>query len=346
MGGVLSYSGLSTKIRAMQVKLTSDEQFNEIVHLTSVPQIIGYLKKTPEYQKRWAGIDEETLHRGEAEKLLQNSIFENYTKIYHFANPQQRKFLALYFKRYEIFLIKECMRSIFDHRDIAIDISVYRDFYRRHSHLDIERMVTCKTIEELMNCIRESEFYTPLSGITGQENKLLFDYGMALDLYYFRLIWKVKDKLFSSNDLAEITKAYGRKFDLLNLQWIQRSKQYYSMAPTDIYSLLIPVNYKLKKQDISQLVEAPNMDEFRHLLSKTYYGVHFDNLNGSTLEQFYNYLLRSTLDREASKDPYSVAIIYSYLYQKAHEVNRLTTAIECVRYGVDPDEALHYIRTA
>ncbi len=48
----------------------------------------------------------------------------------------------------------------------------------------------------------------------------LFDYGMALDLYYFNQIWSVRKKLFKGNDLAEITKAYGEKFDMLNLQFI------------------------------------------------------------------------------------------------------------------------------
>ena len=51
----------------------------------------------------------------------------------------------------------------------------------------------------------------------------------------------------------------------------------------------------------------------------------------ANLEEFYNYILRSVLEQEARKDPYSVAVIYSYLYHKEHEVNRLTIALECVR---------------
>ena len=346
MGSVLSYSGLSAKIRAMQVKLISEEQFQEIAQLTSISEVVSYLKKTPEYQKRWAFVDESSIHRGEVDKLLKKSIFENYTKIYHFANSEQRTFLALYFKRYEIFLIKECMRCIFDHRDVSIDFSVYLKFYQKHSRLNIQEMASCTTIDELIECMKGSEYYVPLVGVSNRETKSLFDYGMALDLYYFNLIWKEKKKLFSGNDLAEITKAYGCKFDFLNLQWIQRSKQYYKMEPVEIYSLLIPVNYKLKKQEITALVEAADMEDFKQILARTYYGTHYENLSTSTLEQFYNYLLRYTLKRESSKDPYSVAIIYSYLYQKAHEVNRLTTAIECVRYGVSPEETMNYIHTA
>ena len=44
MGSVLSYSGLSTKIRAMQSRLVTDEQLEEIVQLPNVPQVTAYLK--------------------------------------------------------------------------------------------------------------------------------------------------------------------------------------------------------------------------------------------------------------------------------------------------------------
>jgi len=70
---------------------------------------------------------------------------------------------------------------------------------------------------------------------------------MALDLYYFTQIWNIRKKLFRGKDLEEITRTYGEKFDMLNLQFIQRSKRYYNMDPASIYALLIPMNYKLKK---------------------------------------------------------------------------------------------------
>lgn len=47
---------------------------------------------------------------------------------------------------------------------------------------------------------------------------------MALDLYYFTQIWNIRKKLFKGKDLEEITCTYGEKFDMLNLQFIQRSK--------------------------------------------------------------------------------------------------------------------------
>ena len=345
MGGVLSYSGLSTKIRAMQSRLTTMEQFEEILQLPNVIQVAAYLKRTPEYAPKWDALDENSLHRGQIEKLLKKSIFQNFSRIYHFANPQQRRFLDLYSKRYEIRVLKEVMTNIFDHRSTdPVDVSPYRDFFRLHSRIDVNRITTCSTMEELISCLKGNEFYIPLSKIQEHENALLFDYGMALDLYYFSQIWNVRKKLFKGQDLDEITRTYGEKFDMLNLQFIQRSKRYFSMDPASIYALLIPMNYKLKKEEITALVEASSYEEARRIFKNTYYGSRYEQVSAANLEEFYNHVHRTILEKQAHQNPYSVAVIYSYLYHKEHEVNRLTIAIECVRYGVNHVEAMRFIR--
>ena len=117
MGNMLSYSGISTKIRAMQSKLINEQQLAEIAQLTSVPQVVSYLKKTPQYGAVWSNVDENALHRGEIEVMLKKTIFQNFSQIYSFADKEQRKFLMLYSKRYEIRVLKELLANIFDHRD-------------------------------------------------------------------------------------------------------------------------------------------------------------------------------------------------------------------------------------
>ena len=166
---------------------------------------------------------------------------------------------------------------------------------------------------------------------------------MTLDLYYFSTIWKTKDKLLKKKDLEEITRAYGNKFDLLNLQWIYRSKQYYHMNSADIYALLIPVNYKLKKKEVSALVEADNMNTFESLLHQTYYGQRYDKLDSHTLEEMYSYIMKHVLLVASKQDPYSAATIYCYLYHKEHEIDRLITVLECIRYGCSPEDTMSYI---
>ena len=90
-------------------------------------------------------------------------------------------------------------------------------------------------------------------------------------------------------------------------------------------------------------MEAPDPEEFRRVLEGTYYKKRFPELAPEKLEEFYTLNLKTILESEARKYPHSVIMIYSYFYHKEHEVDRLTTAIECVRYGLSPAETMDYI---
>ena len=52
MGNLLKYSGIVTKIRAMEAKLLTPEQFADIANLRSVPDIADYLRKDPSRKHR------------------------------------------------------------------------------------------------------------------------------------------------------------------------------------------------------------------------------------------------------------------------------------------------------
>lgn len=346
MGNVLSYSGLTTKTRAMQSKLLTEKQLEEIVHFTSLSTVAAYLKKTAEYCDELADLDETLLQREDLENRVKISVFQNFSKLYHFANPEQRKFLDLYGKRYEIRILKELITNIFDHTGTEFpDLTPYEVYFYEHSHLNLKKLSACSTIEELITQLKGKEYHLPLSLILNKEDTTPFDYSMALDLYYFSRIWKVRKKIFKGDDLKQITLAFGEQFDLLNLQFIRRSKRYAGLPAASIYDLLIPVHYKLKEQEIKAMINASGIEETDRIFHTTYYGKKYTQLEMISLEEFYHYLLKNTLTRQAQKNPYSVATIFSYLYLKEREVTQLTIAIECVSYGTPPEEAMKYIRS-
>ena len=45
MGNLLTYSGIVTKIRAMEARLLREENFVEIANLHSVPEVVNYLRE-------------------------------------------------------------------------------------------------------------------------------------------------------------------------------------------------------------------------------------------------------------------------------------------------------------
>ena len=363
MGNLLSYSGINTKIRAMKSRLITEEQLSEIVRLHNIAEVVAYLRRTPRFEKEWTSLSDSELHRENLEKYLRKSIFTDFCKLYQFADSEQRKFLDLYAGRYEIRILKEIITNLFDFQNKEIlDYSLYSEFFRKHSCLDLPKLCACQDADELVEALRGTEYYKPLKIIQGID-PLIFDDGMALDLYYFTHIWKVRNKLFSGKDLEFITNTYGEKFDMLNLQFIYRSRRYYRMAPADIYSLLIPVYYHLSRKDIQIMTESEDPASARAHFLTTWYGKKYRTLykrshvssdadsedlpvdpdESLNLEFFYSVTLMELLQKSARENPYSAAVLFNYLYLKENETSRLITAMESVRYGMDPAAAMSVI---
>lgn len=51
-----------------------------------------------------------------------------------------------------------------------------------------------------------------------------------------------------------IQRSAGLEADTPNMQWINRAKKYYHMAPADIYAFLIPIHYRLSTGQVKKWV--------------------------------------------------------------------------------------------
>lgn len=344
MGSLLAYSGTTAKIRAMRSRLLTPADYTDLASARNVTEALVYLKKHPGYSILFAKMDEALLHRSAIEKILTNAIYIDFQKVYQFSPIAQRKFLDLYFRRYEVAILKSCMRMVFDHRDVKTNYEIFDEFFSKHSDIRLDRIASSKSTEEFVANLKGSIYYPALARLSSLNAPTLWDYEMAMDLFYFNWFWKNGEKILNKSQIEHFKEAYGTKMDLLNVRWIYRSKHYFRMSPADIYAHLIPVQHHLKKEDIRVLVEAADRNEFAAAVKHTYYGRHYEDYSIDTLDKTYNSIRQNVQRRASKKDPYSAATIISYLYEKEHEINKLTTILEGVRYGLPSNEVLEYIK--
>lgn len=345
MNHILSYSGLTTKVRAMHSRLLTRAQLLELTGCSSIAEAAAYLKRQPEYSHTFENLDEGSLHRNAVEMYLKQSIFQDFSRIFRFCNLKQRKFLKLYVIRYETAFLKLCLRTVYDENPIIITDQNGGWFYKRYFSFDIQRISSASTLGSLIECLRGSAYYDILSGIyrSADESTTLFDYEMALDLFFFRNIWQSVNKLFSGDEKQAFLESYGTKIDMLNIQWIYRSRRYYSMSPKDIEAILIPARYRLKKETIRAMTEAESPEALADLICSTRYGREFTVESPVGLEHLYRSILNAVHKTEVRKYPYSMISVDSYLYAKEQETDLITTVIEGIRYGLSRDEIAQYI---
>lgn len=341
---LLTYSGIVTKSRAMQSHLMNQNQYTQIANLDSVTDFITYLKGTKGFHSIFQNCDENELHRSEIEHLLVNGLYESFSKLYRFANQKQRNVLRLTFFRYEVNILKLCLQNVFDEDDddLEIDLSMFESFFLSHSDIKVTELAASKTIDEFINHLQGTEFYALFNKLKQSDHKTLHDYEVQLDIYYFSRAWKMKDSL-KGQDKKALTQSLGSEIDLLNILWIYRSKKFYDIDSTKVLANIIPITYKLSKNDLKKLIEAITLDDFTRILHTTYYHSMYGQGEEDSMETYFKKVKSKITAANAAKYSSSMAPIIHFLYLKEQELDRLTTALECIRYRLEPSTSLKYI---
>lgn len=337
---LLTYSGITTKVRAMESRLLTDGQFQDMAALEDVQSAVDYLRQQPAYAVIFADLDDSMLHRGYIEQLLAQSEYRDFTKLYRFASLTQRRFLDLYFKHYEIEIIKRILRHVMNHQAADLDLSMFQEFFDKHSAIDLVSLTEAESLQDLISRLEGSVYHGLLTRLADREGVSVFDYELQLDLFYFKSIWDVKTKVLTKTEQKILGECFGCRLDLTNIQWIYRSKKYYTLPEADIYALLIPVRYRLKTDQVRQMVEAATLDEFYQALKNTPYG-RFPDLNldeQPDVELLYHQILNRIYNNTSRKNPYSIAVLDSYLYFKELEMNKIITTLEGIRYGLGAND--------
>lgn len=344
MTKLFEYSGISAKIRAMQSRFITPAQYETLKAMNSVSEALGYLKQLPGYAPFLQNLEESQTHRGQIEAVLTASLYHDFSKLYRFANVQQRKFMDFYFIHYESNVLKDCLRRAYSGVPGNLELPSFQQFFEQHSSLDIIRLNNSLTLEDFIRALSGSIFYSIFQQAYESGSALLPDYESILDQFYFRTLWSKKEQILKGVDKNIITSTVGYRIDLLNIRWIYRSKKYYRMGNDSIYSMLIPCYYKLHPAQIKLMVDASSTDELVHLIHNTYYGQRYgEKLNDiHSMELLYAELMEKIYSTTSRNNPYSIAPINSYLYFKEHETRKLTTIIEGIRYGVSPDDLSSY----
>lgn len=336
MGSLIHYSGISTKIRAMERWRIKPEQFEQMAALESVSEAVRFLRSLPPYEKIFADVEDKDLHRGRIEQLLNLAQYQDFARLYQFANMKQRRFLDLYFMHYEIGIVKTCLRNGAGGREAVQDLSDFQEFFNRHSSVDLARLSQCRSIDEVIAGLKGTIYYCPLENLHKKGQAVLPACETAVDMLYFKTIWKIKEKYLSGKEKRDLTQCFGTRMDMLNLQWICRAKKYYHLSEGEIYALIIPISLHLTKNEIRAMAQAEDVEQVYKVIWNSWYG----RLNMGNLEkkQHLEESCREVIDRvyelTSRKEPYSAAVLNSYLYFKEREIEKIITTIERIRYGV------------
>lgn len=335
-GGLLAYSGLVTKTKAMHGGLLKREDIIRLSEYETVEEFISFLREYGSYAPIYQS-HEEIAHRAQVEAVIDDTLYSDYGKLYRFAGGEQRRGLEILFLRYEINILKQCLKYACQGGERK-NLSYLNLFFAEHAGFDTAAVTAAGSMPELVQALAKTRYEGFIRRL--QENAAMTwaDYAVQLDIFYYKMAWRMRGKLKDARMQEIFTRLLGTEIDWLNIIWMYRSKRFFDRGQAEIYADIIPITYRLKKTELKRLLSAESMDEFTGILAETSYFSGKDAEVKPGDEITFHRMMDQTYEKVCRKYPMSLAPVLKYLYDKENEIDILTTILEGVRYQIPARE--------
>lgn len=344
MNSSVRFAALNTKIRSIESRFLTKEDFENLLQKKSVPEVAVYLKNETHYNSVLKDINENNIHRKQLEALIRKDHAEEIQKISKYFYNGYRKFFRYVFIKREVEELKEMLRGIKNGKNNELCRESFVHI-GRFSKVNVDALLSSQNIAEFIKNLKGTIYYRYLGSIKDVwDNRNLFMGEMVLDLAYFDVFYRYLDEI-DGHDRKIVDELQGTNVDLLNIEWIYRGLKFYNLHPALLFNYTIPHGRALSIRDIRELCYSDNIDEFKQRILATKYKFLFDNENNTDIfmerrSLRYQYFNIKALRKKHRMD-ISEAIAFEVLLE--YEIRDIITVIESIRYNMDADEARKYL---
>ncbi len=338
MLSTLASNAILSKARAMYGRHLTDENYRDLLACQSVSEVASYLKTRTAYKNALAGINENSIHRGQLEAKLKQKLFEDYASLCRYEISVGEHFAQYLIRRSEI---EQILHSIMlleagKPEEYIFAMPMYLN---RHTHIDLNALSQIKSFDDLLDALTHTPYrellatFQPVKGIplnyTGIEN--------VLYTYLYSSIFEVINKYTRGETARQLRAIFNSYIDLLNYSRIIRLKISYNAGPDFIRSSLLPFG-DISPRILNEMIEAPTEEEVTALMSKTSIGKRFLKISHTYIDEIPNHAKYITCRYNIHFSTHPSVVMMSYTFLTQCELTDIITIVEGVRYKLSPDE--------
>ncbi|WP_040212624.1 V-type ATPase subunit [Clostridium polynesiense] len=347
MGNIIRYGAVNTKIKAMQGKLLTEEQYKKLISANSYEECIRILKEETNYSELFQGIPADSMRRGHFEVILKRYHIKKLYKLSHYFNGEYKKLIKILFMRYEIEDIKVIIRSKYVNRSRE-DIEDMLTFKSPLTTIDYDYLLSSNSAEEVIQRLKGTIYYRHIKELEDRiRNEGLFRLENNLDFAYYSSLRKFIKKL-NNEDKKIISDITGFEADLLNVTAIYRGRKYYDMSPEEMYNYTIYDYYKLNPEILKKMCYVKNFNEYYEILKDLPYKqiIPMNENSDFLIEAYERASLKKFLSKYLASSKQNISIVISYFYLLQIEIQNIVSIVENKRYDSHNNEMNKFITTA
>lgn len=239
ISGVLRYADLSARVRALAGYLISPEQWRSLLDMPDLPSLVDALQGLPYGHDR--PFPEPPALRS-LELFFSETVAREYEKLISVTQNNIRDLLRELWRRFELDNLKAILRHLAEERPVPVEDLIVP---LRNSELPLDELSEATDLEAAASILSDTVYGPPLADALPryESERTLFPVEVALDLNYWRRVWRTANSL-GGEDRKWATQLVGTRLDRLNVTWAFRFRIYYRLSEEEIINYTLPYGYR------------------------------------------------------------------------------------------------------
>lgn len=343
MGSVKRFAAINTKIRALEGRLLTESDYDRLLEMSDLSEMISYLKNKTSYGIHLEDVESDRTSIDQLEVIFKGILFEKIQGFIHYFVDDYKKLFKILFMRYEIEDLKLFIRALVRQENISSMLG-HMVILGISKTINYEKVSQSRNLVELVAALEGTPYQSLVSYYMDEEpQSRIFYMEMNLDRYYFRMLSKQVEKLAPA-DKEPLREILGKNTDILNLQWIYRGRRFYRLTAEELLNYTLLGGHALSYKTLKKLCYASSLEEATEYTLKSPYGF---LVKETDFEVFMELNMERYIYDEfmSLKRLNHMNIIESmvYMHQIEYEVRDLFTIFESKRYGFGKEETLKYL---
>lgn len=349
--GVTAYAAVQATVRALYSTVLSPETRYSLAQSPDYNSLLDRLSKTA--YAPYLAIDRQLLTPRRTVYQLRWHSAKAYEKIIRLTPAPGQQLLIQLWQRNEVDNLKATLRGIETGASWDEVLHLLSPGTKNITLTPdiMQRLLATGDIIRAVERIRATPYYETLSHAVEryEAEKSLFPLEVALDLDYWRHVWRTVNQL-TGQDHNYAMKLVGTSIDVMNLLWAIRYHVYHRLSVQEIINYTLPFGYRVTDDDIRAIANGANVIGVVQRIFPKMRGVNDlrEQPDGpSAASRHWLTLLERTLQRHIIDlchrmffgNPFHIGIPVAYLMIIEYELQDLTAIVEAKASNL-PFEAL------
>ena len=248
---------LATEARAMYAHLLSDADKEKIASMRTPEELLSFLLRSPAWHKAAAGLPPQGATDVQFAEALSRCLFEDYERLYRFANDASKKFLIFMTYEAELKLILSALRRL---SEGAVEESYYLPAaaLKLMPGLDAKRLREARSFQDVLEGAAGSIYGPALRELEldPKTGKPAFnEAALRLEGQYYRSLDRLLHTGYDGPAKRELMRTVSFRADMLNISYLLRLRRF-GTPVQEAMRLLLPMHGALGPEMERRILEA------------------------------------------------------------------------------------------